>query len=172
VLAVAFVAVAVLAPAVHPTAPFLIRLPGFDFPFAPSVRLMSWIEACKTSFEHPLFGTGVGSNPIAVPYVAPSGDFYVLTDAHNVFLNVAMHSGLVGLATILLLIGFVARQMRPWLFTDTNAIAFWLSFAWLNAFAYQGLTGSYEDARHVWLLLGLLIAAVRLQSQPLGERAA
>ena len=163
VLAVAFVAVAVLAPAVHPTAPFLFRLPGIDFPFAPSVRLMAWIEACTTVFEYPLFGTGVGSNPIAVPYVAPSGDFYVLTDAHNVFLNVAMHSGLVGLATILFLIGFVVRQMQPWLFVGSNAIAFWLGFAWLNAFAYQGLTGSYEDARHLWLLLGLVFAARRLQ---------
>lgn len=164
-LAVAFVAVAVVAPALHPTAPFLIHLPGIDTPLAPSVRLMAWIEAGKAFLAHPVFGAGLGSDPIAVAFVPPSGDAQVLSDGHNVFLNIAMHSGLVGLAAILLLIGFVARQMRPWRLTDANAIRLGLGFAWLNAFVYQGLTGSYEDARHLWLLFGLLLCAVRLPPQ-------
>jgi hypothetical protein len=34
-----------------------------------------------------------------------------------------------------------------------------LGLIFLNIFAYQGLTGSFEDARHVWVVLGLLMAA-------------
>jgi hypothetical protein len=44
-----------------------------------------------------------------------------------------------------------------------------LGLTWLNAFVYQGLTGSYEDARHLWLLLGLLIAAERLETNEAAE---
>jgi putative inorganic carbon (hco3(-)) transporter len=41
-----------------------------------------------------------------------------------------------------------------------------LGIAFLGAFAYQGLGGSFEDARHLWLLFGLLIASRRLEPQP------
>ena len=171
-LAVAFVAVAVIAPVFDPGAPFFIALPGIEAPFAPSVRAMAWSEAVAAFVAQPLFGSGLGSAAIAVPYVAPSGDAQVLTDAHNVFLNVAMYCGVVGLATILLLVGFVTRQMRPWGVRQSNLIPFALGFAWLNAFAYQGLTGSYEDARHLWLLFGLLLASLRTRQSPTGEQTA
>ena len=66
VLALGFVAVSVVTPVLHPTAPFLVHLPGIEAPLAPSVRLMAWIEAGKSFVEHPVFGTGIGSDPIAV----------------------------------------------------------------------------------------------------------
>jgi hypothetical protein len=31
-----------------------------------------------------------------------------------------------------------------------------LGLAFIGAFCFQGLIGSYEDARHLWVLLGLL----------------
>ena len=31
-----------------------------------------------------------------------------------------------------------------------------LGISFISAFLYQGLTGSYEDARHLWVLIGLL----------------
>lgn len=164
-LAVAFVAVSVVTPILHPTAPFLIQLPGIETPLAPAVRLMAWIEAAGSIRDHLLFGVGIGADPIVVDYVAPSGDRHVLTDAHNVYLNVAMHHGLVGLAALIALIVVVARAMRPLRLTDANAIRLGLGVAWLNAFAYQGLTGSYEDARHLWLLLGLLFVTIRIERQ-------
>jgi hypothetical protein len=33
----------------------------------------------------------------------------------------------------------------------------------LNGLVYQGLGGSFEDSRHPWLLLGLLLAADRIE---------
>lgn len=161
IAAAAFVLAATVTPLIHPSAPFLVHLPGLDAPLAPSVRLMAWIDAARSITRAPLFGAGPSVDPIAVAYVAPSGIRHVVTDAHNVYLNVAMHIGLVGLSAILLLVWWVARQVgRIW--RAPQSTGDWLAFAWLNAFAYQGLTGSYEDARHLWLLLGLMIAAYRV----------
>ena len=65
--------------------------------------------------------------------------------------------------------GARGRGMRPVLIAfavrlgRANRIALALSLTFLNAFLYQGLTGSFEDTRHLWVLLGLLIAAAHPQ---------
>ena len=33
----------------------------------------------------------------------------------------------------------------------------------LNGLVYQGLGGSFEDARHLWFLFGLLLASSRIE---------
>jgi hypothetical protein len=38
-----------------------------------------------------------------------------------------------------------------------------LAIAWLQAWLWQGLVGSFEDTRCLWLLLGLTLAAFRLE---------
>jgi hypothetical protein len=54
---------------------------------------------------------------------------------------------------------------RTWLVATRHDLAtFGLGLAFLNAFAYQGLTGSFEDASHLWVLLGLFLASLRLRS--------
>lgn len=164
----AFLLAASVTPLIHPTAPFLIELPGLADPLAPSVRMMAWIEASRSILAHPLFGTGLGSDPIAVRYLAPSGEQHVLTDGHNVFLTVAMHNGLPSLAALLVLVGFVARRALP-LRAEPSAL---LAAGWLIAFAYHGLTGSFEDARHLWVLLGLMLAARRIERSDPPARAA
>jgi len=40
-----------------------------------------------------------------------------------------------------------------------NIILTGLGLAFCSAFVYQGLTGSFEDARHLWVLIGLVPAA-------------
>jgi len=79
-----------------------------------------------------------------------------VSDAHNVFLNVAAQAGLVGLAGLLMLMAYAMRLSRA------NSVALVLGLTFLNGFAYQGLTGSFEDTRHLWVLFGILIAAARL----------
>lgn len=164
--ALAFFAAAAVTPFLHPTAPFLFELPGLTL--APSVRMMAWIDAAQIFLRQPLLGAGIGADAASVFYVAPSGSTHRITDAHNVFLSVAAQCGLAGLAAILWLIASVARRTGPLRLFAQRPIAASLGLAWLVAFAVEGLTGSYEDARHLWLLLGLLIAADRLER----ERAA
>ena len=36
----------------------------------------------------------------------------------------------------------------------------------LNVLLYQGIGGSFEDTRHIWLLLGLLIGSARIFRVP------
>lgn len=164
-LALAAVLAAAVTPIIHPTAPFLIEVPGFGIILAPSVRMMTWMAAASSFSQHPLVGAGLGSQVIAVKYIAPSGIGHVLTDAHNVFLNVAMHCGLVGLIPMALLMTGVWRLTLPLRLAGNDILRVGLGLAWLNAFAYQGLTGSYEDARHLWVLLGLLLAGSRLKTR-------
>jgi len=161
--ALAFVLAATVTPMIHSTAPFLVEVAGLQHSLAPSVRVMTWIAAGQSVLDHPLFGSGVGVEAIAVTYVAPSGITHVLTDAHNVFLNIAMHYGLAGLGVIALVIAQVVRSIRPLDLHDGRLVRVGLGLAWLNAFAFQGLTGSYEDARHLWVLLGLLLASIRIE---------
>lgn len=88
---------------------------------------------------------------VSVLYQNPSGYLEHLSDAHNTFLNVAVQAGIFGLAALfLLLLGVVQVYRRAESF-DVQV----LTFAFLNAFAYQGLGGSFEDARHLRVLLGL-----------------
>ncbi len=163
-VALVFVLAAALTPIVHPTAPFLIQLPGIDQPLAPSVRMMTWLDAWHRFLDNPLIGSGIGSDAVAVRYVDPSGFLHVLTDAHNVFLNFAVQCGLIGLAAMILLVVKVAQLTGPLRLGDRNVLRLGLGLAWLDAFAYQGLTGSYEDARHLWVLLGLMLTAIRLEA--------
>ncbi|WP_165356528.1 O-antigen ligase [Sphingosinicella sp. BN140058] len=160
-----FLVAASVTPILHPTAPFLIDVPGTDVRLAPSVRMMTWLDAGQAFLAHPWLGLGLGMPPAHVFYIGPAGAHHLQTDAHNVFLNLAAQSGLVGLAALLLLIGAVVRETLPLRLTMTGSLALGLGLAWLNAFAYQGLTGSYEDARHLWVLLGLFLAAARLRRE-------
>ena len=97
--------------------------------------------------------------------MAPEGVLYRLTDAHNMLLNIAVQAGLVGLAGLLLLIGYAARLSLPWRLEpdQSNLVRLGLGLIFLNGLVYHGLFGSFEDSRHLWILLGLLIAAARLE---------
>ena len=168
--AILFVGAMALTPILHPTAPFLVRVPGLDFALAPAGRMMTWMDAARNFLADPLLGRGIGENSVHVRYLNPSGELQNLYDAHNIFLNVAVQSGIAGLGALLLIVGYLLRRSRPWklLPGDSNAIRLGLGLAFLNAFAYQGLGGSFEDARHLWVLLGLFLAACRVEESEAG----
>lgn len=123
----------------------------------PSVRVLVWESALQTVAEHPLLGRGVGIDPAFVRYTALSGDQQTLRDAHNIPLNVAGQSGLIGLSVFSLMMIYLARFIGKYSRHDDTVFA--LSLAFIGAFFYQGLTGSFEDARHIWILVGFLVAS-------------
>ena len=158
-----FVAAMTLTPILHPTAPWVGSIAGI--PVAPSGRLMIWEDAAATFAANPLTGRGLGMDAAQVRYMDPTGHLQKLTDAHNVFLNIGAQAGLVGLAGLLLLIGYVLHASRPWRAAGHAAAArVGIGFIFLNGFVYHGLGGSFEDARHLWVLLGLFLAATRLEA--------
>jgi O-antigen ligase len=159
-----FVVAMAVTPILHPTAPFLIQVPGTEVALAPAVRLMAWIEAARNFAADPLVGRGLGMPAVDVRILIPRGELSGVTDAHNTFLNVAVQCGLLGLATLVAILAWVARKLQPFRLGSGSfdALRIALAFAFLNAFAYQGLGGSFEDSRHLWVLFGLILATERL----------
>ncbi|HEV2866899.1 MAG TPA: hypothetical protein VGX37_10305 [Allosphingosinicella sp.] len=159
-----FVVAMAVTPILHPTAPFLIRVPATDLTLAPAVRLMTWMDAARNVTADPLLGRGLGVDVVDVDFLTPSGDLAHLSDAHNTFLNIAVQCGVFGLAAMVALLLWVGRRLRPFRLSADAAgvLRIGLGLAFLDAFAYQGLGGSFEDARHLWLLFGLILAADRL----------
>ena len=162
-----------LTPILHPTAPYLVHVPLLDLTLAPSGRLMTWSDALAHVFDRPLLGRGIGSDAAAVAYRDPSGGLQHLTDAHNLFLNIAAQCGLVGLAALCALIVHIAARTLPLRLPHSAAgtVRLAAGLGLLNGLVYQGLGGSFEDARFLWVLLGLLLAADRIERGGAASRA-
>lgn len=134
----------------------------------PSVRVLIWQNTLKTIAEHPLTGVGVGNDPVRFKYTTLSGDEQLLADAHNIWLNVTAQAGLPGLIAILALSFYLYQRCRFAVdneSSENSTILPAVSCALAGAFFYQGLTGSYEDARHLWLLFGILFAVSRAKPE-------
>jgi O-antigen ligase len=161
VIAIAFVIAQSVTPFLHPTAPFLIHVPGTGLILAPAGRFLTWSAATAEFLRHPILGHGIGIDAVNVYFLDPSGTLQQLTDAHNVFLSIAAQTGLAGLAGLVLLIGYAVGLTFSRKLDGPAAVRLVLGLTFLNAFAYQGLGGSFEDTRHLWVLFGLLAAAAR-----------
>ncbi len=134
---------------------FMVNFFG-RYEITPSVRLQAWIAAVKTFLQYPLFGKGLGTNSVEV-YVTTFQSNQVLLDAHQMWLNLAAQAGILGFLVISFLGIAIIKRGLPLNFQSKKAIlTTGLSIAFISAFFYQGLAGSYEDARHLWILIGFL----------------
>jgi O-antigen ligase len=144
----------------YSTAPYSINLPFFDKVLYPSPRLLIWTAALQTFSENFFFGNGLGLPVCRVLFQNTDGNFSLLTDAHNIFLSVAAQNGVFGLIAITAIIIYFLRHLfppkTPENFTTTAFTG--LNLAFLSAFVFQGLTGSFEDTRHLWILIGLILS--------------
>jgi O-antigen ligase len=166
--ALAFIAALAFTPIIHPTAPFLIEVPLTNIVLAPSGRFLTWSAAIAEFFRYPLLGHGIGIDAVDVRYMDPSGNLQELTDAHNLFLSIAAQTGIVGLAGLAALIAWATRLTFSSRAGGSASTRLILGLTFLDAFVYQGLGGSFEDTRHLWVLLGLLAAAGQLPVNPSG----
>lgn len=147
-----FMSFAALRP--HATSPFSIDLPLIGN-IQPSSRVLVWIASFRTFADDPLTGKGLGQPACAVSFQNTDGSYSMLTDAHNIFLSVAAQSGSLGLAAIIALSFYLWRLGRR---SDDPAVKL-IWAALVSAFLYQGTVGAYEEARHLWILIGILVAA-------------
>ncbi len=156
--AVAFVLVSALSIRPIATSPYSFDV--FGWRIDPTQRLLTWQGAFETLLQNPLFGKGLGLGVANVRFLAPSGQNQLLTDAHNVYLNVAGQSGILGVAALAAFTVFLFHRVRPLVRAndDCDIIRRTLLVAFVTAFAYQGLTGSFENARHLWVLFGMMAA--------------
>lgn len=147
----------------HSTAPYSFQLPFVGFEIYPSSRLLVWSEAIKIFIDNFLVGNGPGMPSASVIFQNTDGNFSMLTDAHNSFLSVATQTGIMGLIAFVWLCAYCLKVG----FAQTHVlnIRFILAVAFLSAFVIQGLTGAFEDARHLWVLIGMLIASANIKTQ-------
>lgn len=132
-----------------------IPLAGMNTVIEPSVRVLVWQDTLRTIAAHPLIGKGIGTDPAKVFYSTISGQNQILSDAHNMYLSVLAQAGIVGFVALASLIFFLIRRFTFDLNSERRTILTALSCAIIGAFLYQGLTGSFEDARHLWILIGI-----------------
>jgi O-antigen ligase len=126
----------------------------------PAVRLLTWISSFETFLSYPIFGKGLGLGVADVEFGVPGGGVLRLADAHNIWLNVAGQAGVIGLIAIVVITVAVLRRTFPFRFdgSQTTVLRVCFGIAFLAAFFYQGMVGSFENARHLWVLIGLIMA--------------
>jgi O-antigen ligase len=159
VIAIGFFAAAVVAPdSVNNDRD--TKIPGTSWVVEPSVRVMTWESAAVVVAEHPFIGRGTGLPTARVPYRPIAGPPQMLTDAHQMWLSVWAQAGTIGLIAFCLLLFHLFRRtcFRSCTNSTLRPLHIALSCGFLGGFIYQGLTGSFEDARHIWAVVGLLIA--------------
>ncbi len=142
---------------------------GATLQIQPSARLLIWKESLQTFWENPLTGKGLGLDTADVHYSGASGNQLNLRDAHNVLLNIAGQSGVIGLLSFLYLLLAVWRRMSFSSGPKGREVMI-LSVTLVGCLYYGGLTGSFENARHIWILLGIFAASTLRHDE--GEDAA
>lgn len=131
-----------------------------DWQIQTSVRVSVWNDSIERGIENPFVGRGTGTDAANTYYRTVSGQGQLIRDAHNVWLNIFGQAGLIGLAAFLYFCFIVWRMCRfniHHVHKDAVVLV-GLSCAIVGAFFYQNLFGSYEDARHLWVLIGMLAA--------------
>jgi O-antigen ligase len=139
------------------------RLPIINQSIEASPRVWCWGAAYQTWMAHPLLGRGTGLDMACPVYHDASGNTGYLLDAHNTYLNTLATRGALGLCSLL---GIIASVISPLggskrsIDHDVSNIWKGLCIALVCAFLYDGLTGSFEHTRHLWVLIGIT-ASVR-----------
>lgn len=155
-LAVAFLAIAPIDITNVPAAPG-----------SPSSRLLIWTDALRNFIGSPIVGKGLGLPVANITYRNSDGTLSLLTDAHNTYLSIAAQTGIIGLSGLVAMITMLVRSALQFRSDDTRiSIAAPLFIAFVAAFLYNGLIGSFEDARHLWVLMGLMLAVPKLKDTP------
>jgi O-antigen ligase len=100
---------------------------------------------------------------VEIGYVNPSGIYELLTDAHNTWLSVLVQCGIAGLVAFVAMITALLRgaSLRASATTRDRLLS-GLTMAFVAGVLYQTLAGSFENTRHIWVLIGLLAAVKAL----------
>ncbi len=136
-----------------------------------SHRAEAWRTSFQSFLQNPILGRGIDVPVADSRFTDPSGNRQLLTDAHNTYLSVLAETGIVGFFAfaafvIYLFTGLIRIRQYD---SVTAFVSTILLIAFIDACLYQGLTGSYEDTRHLWALFGMAAAVIAwLEQKELG----
>lgn len=162
-ISASFFVVSIISPIETPTSPYYFNVPFLEKRIDPSVRLLTWQSSAETFLQNPLTGKGIGTPVADVAYKSASDVNQRLTDAHQIWLNVAAQAGIFGLAAILLITIYFSKKSFSFLRLERNSPRFYFAAAFFGTFLFQGFVGSFEDARHLWIFFGLFCAVCELE---------
>ena len=125
-----------------------------------SERVSAWFAAARTFAANPILGAGLGLDSGIASSIAPNGEVHTISDAHQIWLNFAAQTGIVGLSVMVVLVVYIVTSFWPLKFERDHGSILKVAgaCAFIGAFLYQGLSGSFEDARHLWVLMGFIVA--------------
>lgn len=135
----------------------------------PSSRVLTWIGAWRTFLAHPLLGRGLDLPAANVRYLAASGDLQELQAAHNTWLGIMAQAGLPGVIAFAAIV--LSVTTFGWRSPSSNPMLAALDLAFLGGVLYPFLTVSFENTRHVWLMIGLVAAAHGIQEAGSGRQS-
>lgn len=160
-IAIIFLGLLIFAMQNHPTAPFVFKIPFIEKDIYGSSRIMVWTATFETFKNNFWNGIGLGEDVCRVRYLNPSGVLEDLRDGHNTILNVSAQTGILGFISILLINIYLLKKIFAFKNMNSPSGLFYncCGIAILSAFIYQGLGGSFEETRHLWVLFGLFLAA-------------
>lgn len=165
-----FLILALVALEAYPEAPFNFALSGTGFRIYPSARYLIWSDSIQTIRNNFFLGVGPGNPVCNVIFTNTDKTMSLLTDAHNTFLNVLAERGVFGGVAFIITLALIIRPRSLSGIRSPESPAHLLSlglrFALMLAFVYQGLVGSFEDAKHLWVLMGIAIAAEQVRDSP------
>lgn len=136
-----------------------VTIPVIEKQIEPSVRFLVWMNTIERGLEYPILGRGIGTDVARVFYQVPSGQKQLLRDAHQAWLNIFGQAGLLGLCAFVWLCIYLFSVCRFTIDEDSTRTVMLVacSCAFVGAFLYQNLFGSFEDARQLWVLIGMLV---------------
>ena len=140
---------------------------GADAPMGTSLerdlRPRIWSAAIDAAREAPWLGHGFGREIVAskfIPLTPKVSDHPELRHAHNVFLDIVLQTGLLGLAIFLALVFALAREYRGYLRRADLAPLGILGLTLIAGFLVKNLTDDFmhrHNALVFWALNGMLL---------------
>lgn len=125
-----------------------------------SHRAEAWRTSSQSFLQSPILGRGIDVPVADSRFIDPSGNHQLLTDAHNTYLSVLAETGIAGFFAFAAFLIYVFKGLLRIRHTDRGigVASTILLIALVDACLYQGLTGSYEDTRHLWVLFAIAAA--------------
>jgi hypothetical protein len=135
------------------------NIPLIEKRIEPSVRALVWQNSLERGMEFPILGRGTGTDAALLRSQVATGHNLVLRDAHQAWLNVFGQAGIVGLTAFIALCCYLFSICRFRVDEDSerSQMLAACSCAYVGAFLFQNLSGSFEDARQLWVLVGMLV---------------
>jgi O-antigen ligase len=147
-----------------------VNVGSVGYSFGEAARPPIWRGAAKTFAAHPLLGIGYGESPgvtnnprawrVHDHWGLPHDGSFRTMDAHNVWLNVAGQAGILGLLAFLWLVRALWLQAQRGRRRQTGSglsLADGLAAALLGWLVHS-FSGSFEEARELWILFAMVVA--------------